>query len=89
MLDGVTLRRLPLLFPQDGSREARPEPDLTLVFVPESMERLAQRQQNEQAKLAFTSLTGVRLGAMVLREARQLLQDDSRGRMLRKMDLME
>ena len=47
-------------------RKVRAEPDMMSVFVLDTMDRLAQRQPNEQAKLAFTIMTGVFLGTVVL-----------------------
>jgi hypothetical protein len=56
---------------------------VTSVFVPDTIDRLAQRQQNQQVKLALTVRTGVLLGALVMKEVKNLLRDDSRGRLLR------
>jgi hypothetical protein len=53
---------------------------VTPLRLPEAIDRLAQRQPNEQVKIGFTIMTGVLLGALVMKEVKNAFRDDSRDR---------
>jgi hypothetical protein len=53
---------------------------VTSVLFPEALDRLAQRQPNDQVKLGFTVMTGILLGALVMKEVKNAFRDDGRDR---------